>query len=331
MILRTISVALCTCDGARHIARQLRSIVEQSVAPHQIVVCDDASVDDTLDIVTQSLRSAPCEVTIVPNATRVGVTANFGRAIALAEGDIVVLSDQDDVWEPQKLEVLASAFVSDPAVTAAFSDAVLVDDDLRPLGPTLWEALGFDRREQAMFDEGRGVEVLLRRNVVAGATLSFRGGLRHLVLPMPEAGLHDGWIALLAAATGRVAAVPAPLVHYRMHPGNEVGVSAGLRAELAGRRTATGGRGDEIAQLVAAAERLRHCGAGRWAQALDAKVAHLRRRDALSSGALARLPEVVPSMLSGHYRRYSRGVRSGLYDLLFGPPAAGPARGQRSG
>ena len=331
----TISVAVCTCDGAGHVARQLQSVLEQSVVPDQIVVCDDASGDATVDIVTQALRSAPCEVTVDSNRSRLGVAANFGRAIALAEGDVVVLSDQDDVWERRKLEVLTSTLASDPSLAAVFSDAALVDADLRPLGRTLWEALRFHRREQAMFDADRGVEVLLRRNVVAGATLAFPSRLRDVVLPMPPAGLHDAWIALLAAAIGRVAAVPVPLVRYRVHPANVVGVSNGLRAELARRRRATGGRAEEIAQLAAAADRLRDRApsgaAGPWAEALDGKVELLRRRDSLPAGALARLPEVLPAVLSGHYRRYARGWRSGLYDLVGGGPGPGPAHGYGGG
>ena len=320
-----VSVVVCTCDGARYVGRQLRSILEQSRPPDQVVVCDDASRDGTLDEVRRSLADAPCPVEVVGNPRRLGVTANFGRASGLAEGDVIVLSDQDDVWERQKLEVLTSMYEADRSLAAAFTDAALVDADLRPLGRTLWQALGFGAREQARFERGRGVDVLLRRNVVAGTTLSFHARLRDVVLPMPTVGLHDGWIALIAAASGKVAAVPVPFVRYRVHAGNHVGVSSapyGLSASA---------RNDEMAFFLAAAERIRgHVdgdAASPWCRAIDGKVALLRQRRDLPEGGLARLAAVLPALVSGRYGRYGRGARSALHDLVAGGRADhGPAR-----
>ena len=322
MTLPRVSVVVCTCEGAPYIAQQLRSVLEQSRAPDELIVSDDASDDGTLDEVRRSLDGATCPVTVVRNRRRLRVTANFGRAIGLAEGDVILLSDQDDVWEPQKLELLASMYASDPSLVAAFTDAALVDPALQPLSGTLWQALRFDRREQALFEQGLGVNILLRRNVVAGATLSFHRRLRDDILPMPPAGLHDGWIALIGAASGRVAAVPLPLVRYRLHPGNHVGISS-----ASGRRRLRGGlssraRSDEMVFFVTAADRLR-CrapggAASRWCLAIDAKIAHLRSRHDLPDRRLGRLAAVLPALVCGDYHRYARGFRSAVHDVVSG-------------
>lgn len=320
----SISVVVCTCDGERYVGPQLRSIVEQTRPPDELVVSDDGSSDGTLAAVRRALDGAACEVTVVAHGRRLGVVANFEHAIALARGDLIVLADQDDVWDRQKLAVLAARYESDPSLTAAFSDAALVDADLRPLGTTLWAAHHFGPREQASFGRGRGVEVVLRRNVVAGSTLSFRSRLRDVVLPMPRHGLHDGWIALLCAALGPVAAVPASLVRYRIHPGNQVGVSVGIGGGRARSRLSPAERSGEILHFLAVADRLRASGADRWAVEVDRKVDHLCRRNALPAGAFARVSQVLPGLLAGRYHRYSQGWRSGVHDLV---AAVGPARG----
>ncbi len=324
----SVSVVMCTCDGVRYVARQLRSVVEQSRTPDQVIVSDDASQDGTLDEARRSLEGAPCAVTVVRNPRRLGVAANFGKAMALAEGDIIVLSDQDDVWERQKLEVVTSMYASDPSLGAVFTDAALVDAELRPLSRTLWQALRFDRREQALFDRGRGVDVLLRRNVVAGATLSFHVRLRDAILPMPTVGLHDAWIALIAAASAKVAAVPLPLVRYRLHAANQVGISSAPGCRTARTGLSPRERSDEISFFVAFAERLRRRAVGeaavRWSSAVDAKVALLRRRHDLPAGALARLTAVLPAVAVGDYRRYARGFPSAVHDVVFGAPADRP-------
>src|SRR5438552_3361865 len=95
--MTAVSVALCTLNGAAFLREQLQSIVEQSVAPDQIVVCDDGSTDDTLAIA----RQFRCEVHTT--GQRLGTIANFDRAIALCKGDVIFLADQDDVWHRDKV------------------------------------------------------------------------------------------------------------------------------------------------------------------------------------------------------------------------------------
>lgn len=102
-----ISVALCTYNGEKFIREQLRSIVGQTILPWQIVVCDDQSTDRTMDIVREFADDYPSiRWMIIRNEVRLGVRRNFEKAIALAEGDYIAPSDQDDIWERNKLEIL---------------------------------------------------------------------------------------------------------------------------------------------------------------------------------------------------------------------------------
>jgi Glycosyl transferase family 2 len=309
------SVAICTYNGAGFIAAQLESILAQSPAPDEIVVCDDLSTDSTVEIVRGIAARGGPAFRIEVNRDRLGVAHNFEKAVGLSTGDLILLSDQDDVWLPGKIARLAAAFER-PEVTAAFSDARLVDAELRDLGPTLWSTLEFTppRSPAAM------LRLLQRRNVVTGATLAFRRALLPLVAPIPASPLflHDWWIGLLAAAMGEVAAIPEPLILYRQHGGQHVG------AELAGPRSRRGpaldrdaGHALQIATLRSALERLAGHGARPEAlAALREQIAHLERRAALPPGRLERLPLVAAELASGRYRRWSRGAASAARDLL---------------
>ena len=155
-----ISVALCTYNGAKYLAEQLDSIAAQTLAPTEMIVCDDGSTDGTLGMVEHFASRASFPVRLRSNAENLGSTENFSRAIRACRGDVVALADQDDVWLPQKLERIARAFETHPRAGVAFSDATVVDEDLNPLG-RLWETVGFTRAQQRRLARGRAAEVLV--------------------------------------------------------------------------------------------------------------------------------------------------------------------------
>lgn len=129
-----ISIAMATCNGARHLGEQLRSFAVQQRLPDELVVADDASTDGTRDLVEAFARSAPFPVRLVVNPARLGLAGNFGRALSLASGDLVFLSDQDDVWFPEKIAVVAGLAAADPAHACFINDAWLADGELRRVG-----------------------------------------------------------------------------------------------------------------------------------------------------------------------------------------------------
>lgn len=313
-----VSVALCTYQGERFVAGQLDSIARQTLQPAEVVVCDDASTDGTRDLVERFAAAAPFPVRIHVNPERLGVTANFSSAMSLCQGSIIALSDQDDVWFPRKLERLATVLRERPEVGAAFSDAELVDGDERPLGHSMFEATQFSKRRQRRFIAGRALEVVLAQPVVCGATLAFRSELRQLLLPIPTTGLHDEWLAALMCAVTEVAVISEPLVRYRQHGSNQIGAPAsGARAKLA-RRRAQGVLGDEVSHYRAMAERLASHAQGtehqRAVDLLTRKVTHLKFRYGLPHH---RIYPILNELVHGRYHRYSRGLESAGFDLLF--------------
>lgn len=325
-----ISVAMCTCNGARFIAEQLASISAQTRWPDELVICDDCSTDATPGIVQEFIHSAPFPVRLEVNDRTLGSTKNFERAIGLCTGDIIALADQDDVWLPHKLALFEARFMTSPRVGMLFSDAEVVDEGLRPLGHRLWERVGFGAAERHRVRHGRGLEVLLPGWTVTGATMAFRAEFRTLVLDIPDnLGLmHDGWIALIVAAVADVDFVEEPLVKYRQHQSQQIGApdnkqlnGAGVggfgRMLQAARRLNSYNESIEIATKARqrlAARRGSLC--ERALSELDARLTHLRVRADLPKGWRQRAGAVLTELGTRRYHRYGNGVYSAVKDLL---------------
>ena len=222
----TLSVALCTYNGSAFLRDQLASIAAQDRRPDELVVRDDASEDGTPDIVRAFAARAPFPVRFERNAARLGSTRNFDGAIAACTGDLIALSDQDDVWRPDKLSTIERRFAGNLGVGLVFSDADLVDAALNPIGARLWARVGFDSRRRQFWRTRGALTALVPGRIVTGATMAFRSTFRALVLPTPEGiapMIHDGWIALAVAAVAEVDFIEAPLVAYRQHGAQQIG------------------------------------------------------------------------------------------------------------
>ncbi len=329
-----VSVALCTFNGARYLSAQLASIEGQTRPPDEVVVRDDGSHDATPELLEAFRRRAPFPVRI-ETGPRLGSTANFEQAIARCTGDIIALADQDDVWRPHKLATLEQAFAADPAVGLAFSDARLLTGDGRLMSGSVWQTLGFSAGVQRTFDADP-FRALLGRAVVAGCMLAFPAEARDVILPFPpelsayEPMHHDRWISLVMAATARVAKIDEPLLDYRVHREQQVGIRvfrirrlthprlwrlAALAVSPAERDLRHTSRVAQLAVLVARLE-----AAGQLTPAADASIqacsTHLMRRTELPHSRVRRWPVVAQEWRTGAYRDWSLGTSSAITDLV---------------
>ncbi|MBP1628247.1 MAG: Alpha-L-Rha alpha-1,3-L-rhamnosyltransferase [Holophagaceae bacterium] len=220
----TISVAMCTFNGANYIGEQLESIATQSCPPMELIICDDCSSDGTMAILENFATTVPFQVRLFRNETNLGSNQNFEKAISLCQGDIIVLADQDDAWMPHKLEITLSSFKNHPTAVAMFSDAALMDQHGVPMGSTMWEALRFSPSQHSTQSNGIfSPIILLTGNVITGATMAFRSIFRPFIGTIPPGFVHDYWIALAMAHQGEIVMVDTPLIHYRQHPGQQIG------------------------------------------------------------------------------------------------------------
>lgn len=320
-----LSVALCTCNGEQYLGAQLECLLAQTRRPDQVVVGDDDSGDASwsmLEVFSRRAADVGIEAHLRRTGVNVGYVENFSATMGTATGDVVLLCDQDDVWRRDKIKVMAGRFERDPRLLLLHSDARLVDAAGADMGCTLFETLQLTRAEIDSIHAGRAFEVLARRSCVTGATMAFRRELVELALPVGEGWIHDEWLAVIAAAVGKVDVIEQPLIDYRQHGGNQLGMrprawrdkwrdlrrarGALYRAEMA-RLDVLGKRLDALGSLVTTDKK----------QLLAERGAHLERRIAI--GALPhrrRWPAVWREARDGFYRRYGTGGRSLLRDLL---------------
>ncbi|MGH8761861.1 MAG: glycosyltransferase family 2 protein, partial [Nitrosospira sp.] len=218
------------------------------------------------------------------------------------------------------IALIEERFINDPEVGAVFTDADVVDQDLRPLGVQLWKVFKFGPKNQTSVATGDALGVLLKQYVVTGATMAFRSSYRDLVLPIPEIPdvWHDAWISLIVGATSRLVALPISLVAYRQHDANQVGVP---RRGSARGKTCAQIYGPQIAYYDSARARLlefsnRFPDAGRQIRRFEEKLIFLRACAALPDSRWRRLPTVLRELLGLRYHRYAKGLKSFRKDLL---------------
>jgi len=211
-----ISVALCTYNGEKHIEEQLNSILEQTKLPDEIVICDDGSTDDTVTVIRRVLERYTEKLILITNPQNIGYKKNFVQAMSLCSGDIIFLSDQDDVWAKNKIAIVNRTFQDNPRAVLVFHDAILVDEQLKLLYNSFWKILEFE--PVAFFRQDYGI--LLEKNVVQGSACAFRKNLFHKALPFPIVAIHDEWLALVAVAEGEIIPITQQLMQYRQ--GNNV-------------------------------------------------------------------------------------------------------------
>jgi glycosyltransferase involved in cell wall biosynthesis len=196
------SVVLAACQGERFIGEQLRSITAQLAQEDEIVVCDDASTDATIDVV---LRMKDSRIRVFANEIRLGYIRNFERAISFARGDTIYFSDQDDVWLPNKIAAMESALRLKPCVA---SDAIVVNEGLSLIHESYFAWRG---------TRGFSAAEMFRKPAIIGATLACKRAYLSTVMPFPEGVPHDFWLTVNAAWDDAFGFVAEPLILYRRH------------------------------------------------------------------------------------------------------------------
>lgn len=316
-------------NGGRFIAEQLQSFAAQTRLPDEVVICDDGSTDDTRKIVRAFAATAPFEVRFEPNAERLGYSGNFERAISLCSGSLIFLSDQDDVWLPDKLATVADALAAAPGAWVAVNDQIITDGELDHRGVTKLQNLrGLHRSADGLIE---------------GCCTCLRKDWADLLLPIPaeaaafvkrDALSYDRWLNELAVLLGVRLVVERPLQYFRRY-GSNVTAWIGSEPRPIGTAELVAARVDKApveawADRVAVLDLYRRwleqqrgpieaAGISGWSKAM-AEVARerasLTARIALTKAPLhRRLSRIAALFLSGGYS-YFYGWKSAVRDLV---------------
>jgi glycosyltransferase involved in cell wall biosynthesis len=196
------SVVLASYQGERFIGEQLDSVLPQLAPEDEVVVSDDVSTDRTFEVIA---RRGDARIRVLANDKRMGYVANFQRAIAGCRGDTVFFCDQDDIWLPNKVEMLDAALRT---AGCAASDAIVVDDRLETLHRSYFELRGA-RRFSCL-------SLYLKPSII-GATVACRRDYLETLLPFPAGVPHDFWLTFNAACDNTLVVLRMPLILYRRH------------------------------------------------------------------------------------------------------------------
>jgi glycosyltransferase involved in cell wall biosynthesis len=209
-----LSVCMATYNGESYIESQLQSILSQIAADDEVIIVDDGSRDRTLDIVGE-MRDR--RIRVIRHESNRGVLAAFETSISAARGQFICLSDQDDLWRPEKVEIVLREFQQHADADIVVSDAGLIDESGAVIGSSYFSGRGGFQS---------GVLSNLIHCSYLGCTMAFRRRIRARILPFPAGAdvLHDLWIGTSNTLLGgRTRYIDQPLVNYRRHRGNATG------------------------------------------------------------------------------------------------------------
>lgn len=201
-----VSVAMTTYNGEKYVEEQVKTILKSLREVDELIISDDGSTDNTLEII----RSIEDKRIKLIDGPKKGLKQNFNNAIKNSTGDIIFLSDQDDIWMENKVEEVLKEFENENIILIQH-DAVVIDEN----NNTIYESFAKHRKVK------NGIIKNLIKNSYHGCCIAFRKELKKEILPIPEnIYLHDEWIGLVAELNGKTKFIDKKLIKYRRHSSN---------------------------------------------------------------------------------------------------------------
>lgn len=200
-----VSVCIPTFNGEKYIKEQLTSILNQITDYDEVIISDDSSADDTVRIVKEL---GDPRITILENNHFRSPIFNLENALNVAKGDYIFLSDQDDIWHPQKVSVCLDALQNYDIV---ITDCFIIDEERKTIHESFFK----------LNKSTNGVIKNLVRNGYLGCCMAFNRKILEYCLPFPKTiAMHDIWIGLNAELIGKCLFLKEKLVYYRRHSNN---------------------------------------------------------------------------------------------------------------
>nr|WP_321266213.1 glycosyltransferase family 2 protein [uncultured Sulfurimonas sp.] len=201
-----VSIAISTYNGEAFLREQLDSILNQTYKNLEIIISDDCSIDNTIKIIRE-YQDKDKRIVFHQNKKNLGFVKNFENAISLCTGDYIALSDQDDIWKLNKIELFVSQIKENSLI---YSNATLIDKNSKEKNKNFI-------KEDNIRQWKSNIPFLLY-NVISGNTMMFKKELLKHILPFPNnITYHDFWIAFVASTYGTITYTQEPMIFYRKH------------------------------------------------------------------------------------------------------------------
>ncbi|MDP4264741.1 MAG: glycosyltransferase [Bacteroidota bacterium] len=210
-----VSIVMCTYNGSRFVAEQIDSICRQTHTNLQIIIVDDASADTTYEIVKQYAAKDE-RISPYRNENNLGFNLNFNKACQLAKGDFIAIADQDDIWEPSKVETLLAKINEDPEILLVHCISARFEK---------FGEFHLKSHKLVNYSAGKDVRNFFLSNFISGHNMLIRRSLLEKSFPFPPNVYYDWWLAAVACCHGRIEPVSQILVWHRMHDSNVTGAA----------------------------------------------------------------------------------------------------------
>ena len=217
-----IAILLATYNGGKYLREQLNSILSQTYTKWHLYIHDDGSKDNTIEILKDYQLRYPDKVTIVEGEPTGGAKNNFYFLLKRVDASLYMFSDQDDVWQPNKIETEVNAWEqnkADDIPVLVFTDLKIVNQNLDVVSDSLWMYYKFNTENIRM-------QSLILQNVVTGCTMLFNRKLREMMIMyknIDNVPMHDKWGAMIALQFGKMIRIGEQTILYRQHENNAVG------------------------------------------------------------------------------------------------------------
>lgn len=219
--MEQVDILLATYNGEKYLQEQIESILKQTYSNFRLIISDDCSKDKTKDIIREYAKK-DSRIKYYFQDRNLGYVKNFEFLLSTVQSEIYALSDQDDVWMPQKIEKYVEKMKHENA-DLVFGDLEIVDKDLNLINKSFNDYMNLSVK----IEKCNNYEMLYLYNCVTGCTIVSKRKLLEKVLPLPTDSkhiCHDYWIALMASIYGKISYIKEPYIKYRQHENNQVGI-----------------------------------------------------------------------------------------------------------
>lgn len=312
-----ISIVIAAYNGERYIAEQVKSLLEQTFLPDEIIICDDSKNDLTFQAVQAFMPNSI--IRYIKNDEPLGVAGNFEKALSLARGEYIFMCDQDDVWLPDKVRVMTAMLEENCDVDGVFCNSTLVDENLEHLGQTLWQLRKFTCSMQKTLASGDALKVFCRRVVCSGHNIAIKRRALEYILPFPQLTpfYPDTWIALSTALNSKWLMCNGCLTLYRLHTANNSDPAGRVWQAAKKARTDSAARRNYLlaCNLLVRGKSFEP----EKRKMLEEFALHHCSRSLYDKNIVIRTAQAVRELCGLRYKKYANGLRTFIADIIFKP------------
>jgi glycosyltransferase involved in cell wall biosynthesis len=225
-----ISVAIATYNSNKYIIDQLKSIIDQSIPVNEVVITDDCSSDNTVEIINNFIDQRKLHNwTLHRNEKNLGYAENFKRAISKTSGDIIILCDHDDLWLPNKVSTIKKYFSDKPEILALATSFIRIDENGRekPIRK-LWRHSNNNLIRRPVKKDSLNqisIKEVAVNNISPGCCCAFRASIKDDVLKYETSLPHDWQINFIASVRGGLFYLDLITTKYRIYEKNTIGLN----------------------------------------------------------------------------------------------------------